>query len=584
MLNSACPVKLCLTLATSVLVAGASAFAQAPAPVSSPADDFMRRQAEQKLEQRLDSLRDTTPRGGHLMGAKPTGSQVDTASGPCFSINRVDVEGVTLLSKAALDPVLTSYRDKCIGLADINVLLKNLTNLYIDAGYIMSRVYVPEQDIAGTKVLRLVAAEGTLSDIYLNGKPAEYPGLLITAFPKMKDKAVNIRDIEQGLDQINRLSSNSAKTSMLPGNEPGASILNIENNPSFPWHFSVANNNLGQKSTGYSRSSISMRMDNLVNLNDLVVLTYEHSGPDYPWPDDGVGQSNSISGSISVPYGYWTFTLNGSYYKYRSSVPGNFGDIDTSGKSSQFGLNVDRVILRDKDSITTINAGLNYKNTDNFLMGNLIEVGSRQYTVANLGISHSRRMLGGLWVFDLNYNQGLGLFGATRRSDPGAGDAEPQFSKFTGTVNVTKPFQIADQNLQFSTMINGQYSPDNLYGAEQISLGGYSNVRGTRDSILFGNSGLFTRNEIVWRTMPWKNSERLTKRLGEFRPYAAIDYGHVFEQRRFGIEGGDVSGWTVGARLAGGNIGADIGYSRIIKSTAKTNTRDLFFVSTSLQW
>ena len=588
MINSVRPAKLCLALTISLLMAGTSAFAQAPSPAlnpaASPADDFMRRQAEQGLEQRLDSLREATPRGGPSVSPKETATEAGAVKGPCFSISHVDVEGVSLLSKAALDPILSPYRNKCIGLADINVLLKDLTNLYMDAGYITSRVYVPEQDIAGTKVLRLVAAEGTLSDIYLNGKPAEYPELLATAFPGMKGRAVNIRDVEQGLDQINRLSSNNAKTSMLPGKEPGASILNVENEPGLPWHFSIANNNLGQKSTGYSRSSISFRMDNLVNLNDLVSLTYEHSGPDYPWPNDGVGQSNSISGSISVPYGYWTFTLNGSYYRYRSAVPGNYGDIDTSGDSGQLGFNVDRVILRDQNSITTLNAGIAYKETNNFLMGNLIEVGSRQYSVANLGISHSRRMLGGLWVFDLSYNQGLGLFGATKRGDPGAGEAEPEFSKFTGTINVTKPFQLASQNLQFSTLINGQYSPDNLYRAEQISLGGYSNVRGTRDSILFGNNGLFTRNEITWRTLPWKDSELLTKRLGEFRPYAALDYGHVFGQDRFAIEGGDVSGWTVGARLAGGNIGADIGYSRIIKATAETNSKDLFFVSTSLHW
>lgn len=581
--------KLWLALSAALLASTTSGFAQQPPNVvpnaaASPADDFMRRQAEQDLEQRLRALGDATPREVAPNAPEQVGPTTDAAKGPCFAITRVEVEGVTLLSSQTLAPQLASYQNKCIGLADINVLLKDITSLYMDAGYITSRVYVPEQDIAKTKVLRLVAAEGSLSDIYLNGKPAAFPGLIATAFPGLKGKPVNIRDVEQGLDQVNRLSSNNAKTSMLPGKEPGASILNVENKPGLPWHFSVANNNLGQKSTGYSRSSISFRMDNLVNLNDLVSLTYEHTGPDYPWPNDGTGQSNSISGSISVPYGYWSFTLNGSYYKYRSSVPGQYSDIDTSGKSKQLGFNVDRVILRDKDSITTINAGIAYKATDNFLMGNLIEVGSREYSVANLGISHSRRMLGGLWVFDLSYNQGLGVFGATKRGDPGAGDAEPEFSKFTGTINVTKPFQLASQNFQFSTLINGQYSPDNLYGAEQISLGGYSNVRGTRDSILFGNNGLFTRNEVTWRTLPWKDSELLTKRLGELRPYAAIDYGHVFEQARFGIEGGDVSGWTVGTRLSGGNIGADIGYSRIIKATAATNGKDLFFVSTSLQW
>jgi hemolysin activation/secretion protein len=84
--------------------------------------------------------------------------------------------------------------------------------------------------------------------------------------------------------------------------------------------------------------------------------------------------------------------------------------------------------------------------------------------------------------------------------------------------------------------------------------------------------------------MPWNGSALLRRRLGELRPYLGADYGHVFGQRRFGIDGGDVAGWTVGMRLAGGNIGADIGYSRMFRNTAGSDLKDLFFVSTSVQW
>ncbi|MDP9811317.1 hemolysin activation/secretion protein [Rhizobium tibeticum] len=39
---------------------------------------------------------------------------------------------------------------------------------------------------------------------------------------------------------------------MLPGSKQGTSILNVENKPSKRWHLTLANNNLGQESTGYS--------------------------------------------------------------------------------------------------------------------------------------------------------------------------------------------------------------------------------------------------------------------------------------------------------------------------------------------
>nr|WP_079212700.1 ShlB/FhaC/HecB family hemolysin secretion/activation protein [Brucella pituitosa] len=86
-------------------------------------------------------------------------------------------------------------------------------------------------------------------------------------------------------------------------------------------------------------------------------------------------------------------------------------------------MSADHVHRRDQNSNTTLYAGLTFKETDNFLKGSLIELGSRQYSVATLGISHLDRMFGGIWVFDLAYNQELELLGATSRHALGAGDA-----------------------------------------------------------------------------------------------------------------------------------------------------------------
>ncbi|WP_254229083.1 ShlB/FhaC/HecB family hemolysin secretion/activation protein [Agrobacterium salinitolerans] len=105
----------------------------------------------------------------------------------------------------------------------------------------------------------------------------------------MKGEVANFRDIEQGLDQINRLSSNDAKTSMLPGKEDGTSILNVENKPAKRRYASISNNNLGQESTGYSQTNVFVGLDDLLGINDQLGFSYGRSGPDYPWDDDGRG-------------------------------------------------------------------------------------------------------------------------------------------------------------------------------------------------------------------------------------------------------------------------------------------------------
>ncbi|MGR9061120.1 ShlB/FhaC/HecB family hemolysin secretion/activation protein (plasmid) [Rhizobium leguminosarum] len=567
---------------SSLVVGAVLMIGVASAHAQSPADDFNRRQEEQTQSQRLDALRRATPGGSAdgENGSLPAGP----GNGACFDITRVEIDGANLLSAQEIGKVTAPYGNRCVGLAEINAVLRDVTHLYIDHGYVTSRAYVPQQDIAKTRILRLLVVEGTLSDIYLNGQKVAGSGSLATAFPGLIGRVVNIRDIEQGLDQMNRLQANDAKSAMLPGPKDGTSILNIENRPGRPWHVSLGNNNMGQESTGFSRSSASLGLDDLLDINDQWNFSYEHSGPDYPWRNDGKGYGNSYSGSVSVPYGYSTVSLNGSWYQYESAVEGNFSSLETSGNSGQAGLGIDRVVLRDKDSITTVRSSLTYKQTNNFLLGNLIEVGSRRYTVGEIGISHSRRMFGGIWVFDASYDKGLGLFDAVEPGDPGAGNADPRFSKFNATISVTQPFTLAGRQLELTSLLSGQYSPDNLLGAEQISLGSYSNVRGTRESVLFGNNGMFSHNEIVWRTKSNEIGDAVAKVLGELRPYLGLDYGHVYSQKRFDMTGGDLASWTAGIRAVGGNISADLGYSDIVASSLDQVDGGLFYFSASTHW
>ncbi|AYM84577.1 Hemolysin transporter protein ShlB precursor [compost metagenome] len=560
----------------------AGLLASEPATAQSPADDFSRRQDQQQQLQRLENLKQITPDGVAGRESRAPGGDAKSA-GPCFDISRVEIEGATRLSGAAVGKVTERYDNRCIGVADITALLKAITDLYLDKGFVTSRAYVPPQDIAGTRLLRLVVVEGTISDIYLNGHPVARNGAFATAFPGVKGEVANIRDIEQGLDQINRLSSNDAKTSMLPGKEDGTSILNVENKPAKRWYASISNNNLGQESTGYSQTNVSVGFDDLLGINDQLGFSYGRSGPDYPWDDDGRGHSNSYSVNTSVPYGYWTFSTNGSWYEYDSTIPGNFGPIETSGNSGQVGFGIDRVILRDKDSITTLRGGLTYKQTDNFLLGNRIEVGSRRYTIGSLGLSRSQRILGGVIALDFALDKGLDLFDAVEAGEPGAGTADPRFLKFNTTVSATRPFEAAGQRLELTTLLNAQYSPDNMFGAEQIGLGGSSNVRGLRESVIFGNNGFFSRNELVWRTMPWEGTS-LAPVLGELRPYLALDYGRVFSQHRFDIPDGYLASWTVGAKLVGGNISADFGYSQAFSSSVSNGRGNLIFASVTARW
>lgn len=548
----------------------------------SPADDFARRQAELQKKQQIEQLRRFTPNE-----ASPTELQSTSfpKEGSCFEISEVDIDGVTKLSKKTLSEITSSYSGKCLGLGDIQALMKLLTNAYLDRGYVTARLYIPEQNIKHSRRLRLVVVEGKLSDIYMNEKKTTlYDGVVMSAFPRLKGGVVNMRDIEQGLDQMNRLASNNAKSEMLPGESDGSTIVNIQNQPTKRWHMNISHDTLGQASTGYARYNAGLTLDNVLDVNDLWNFNYQRTDKDYWNDDDTDGNSNSYSGSVSIPNGYWLFNVSGYKYNYHSLVEGYYGSNRSSGDSSELSGSASRVIHRNGKSLTTLNFGLSYKETNNFLLGNKIEVGSRNYTVGNLGLSHSRQMFNGTWTFDLSYLQGLGIFGAVKKHTPSAGNAEPEFSKFTATISAMTPFKMAKQDFILSNLLVGQYTPDNLFGAEQLSLGSYSNVRGSRENLVFGNNGFFFRNEVIWRTIPWGNNANLVKALGELRPYGGLDYGQVFAQAHYGFDDENLSSWTLGAKLAGGRFTFDSGYSKVFSSTVKKVNDGMAFASISFNF
>lgn len=571
-----------LALVLFVLLSGLTVYARSPAVFHSPTDNFSRGYSEKQQLERIENLRALTP---HDMTTPSEGKQgALLGSGYCFPIHDIVVDGVYHIKKRSIAAITDPYVGRCIGLVDIQLLIKQLTKVYLDQGYVTARFYIPDQDIKSSKVLKFVVVEGKLSDIYYNGLPASSHNYVVwSAFPGLEGHILNMRDIEQGLDQINRLFSGHAQSELLPGREEGSTIVNINNQPSKAFKVRVSHDNMGQSSTGYARYSADLKLENILGLNDAWDFSYQRSQSDYWGGSEQEGHSNNISASVSIPYGYWTFGLNGTVYNYQSIIHGNFTDMETTGDSSELHASTSMVLHRDSVSLTTLNVGLSYKRTNNYLLGNKIEVGSRQYSVANFGISHSRQMFGGTWTFDVSYLQGLPFFHSVKKHAPGAGDGEPQFAKLTGTLSVMTPFKVGEWNFLLSNLLSGQYSPHNLLGAEQISLGGASNVRGTREGLIFGNNGFFIRNDLFLRTIPWSNNVTFKKTLGELRPYVGLDYGRVFSQPLYGFTSEQLAGWTAGVKLAGGMVSLDASYSSIFWSTVKHKKSGTFFMTLAME-
>ncbi|MBD1551822.1 ShlB/FhaC/HecB family hemolysin secretion/activation protein [Pseudomonas sp. C2L11] len=217
-------------LAACLLSAAAHA---APLPGE---QDLLRERQQRLLDEQQRRLEDLQ----HLPGQEQAPQTPQLPASPrCFVIHEVALEGATRLSPADQRRLVEPYVGQCLGVAELNGLLTTITDLDISRGLVTSRAYLPQQGLAsGRLVVRIV--EGRLEGLV----PGQGSGLtareLAMAFPGAPGDLLNLRAVEQMVDQLNRLLSNQVKMDLVPGEHVGGSRVQVNNTPAEPWRVSLS--------------------------------------------------------------------------------------------------------------------------------------------------------------------------------------------------------------------------------------------------------------------------------------------------------------------------------------------------------
>ncbi|MDZ7322636.1 ShlB/FhaC/HecB family hemolysin secretion/activation protein [Kosakonia sacchari] len=500
------------------------------APLS-PADrDAVRQQQEQLLrqnQQQRDELERATPLP--RAGLAPSDTQ---AGGPCFDIHTITLSGVTLINAKAQQKLLAPWQNQCLNMAKITGLTAAISDWYISRGYITSRAFLTEQDLSHGE-LRIVVLEGKLRHIRLEG---ESPRILKMVFPGLEGKVLNLRDIEQGMEQINRLRSQPVQIEIVPDSEPGYSTVNLTATPEFPLSASVSLDNSGQKSTGENQLNGSLTGNNLLGLADKWFVSGGRSS------DFATGyDAQSFQAGFSIPYGYSLLDYSYAWSNYRTTILNQGFPWVSTGDTKTHRLNLSRVIFRNGDIKTALSAGITQRASRNWLNDAPLVSSTRNLSSLQLGISHTQKLLGGVATFNPTYSHGMPWFNA--ETDEGkTGDVpRAQFRKGSLSASFQRPLT---SDLLWLTSLYGQWSPDRLYGSERLTLGGESSVRGFKEQYISGDNGGYWRNEVNYTlfTLPV---------LGQISATAALDGGWLEKDRLDRYAAGTLWGAAAGLGSAG---------------------------------
>ncbi len=530
------PVSLALCL-----LAGTSALAQTPSEiegVNRAVDQIQREQQERQQQQLLlDKQRGKQTEPQELPEVKPQ----SFPKGECREIREIVLTGVKLLPQSVIRKLVAPYEGKCLFAEDVEKVLADILKAYIDRGFIAVRPYIQAQDLSSGR-LEIFILEGKVEGLLLDDDD-KHSVNLTTAFPFVKGKPLNLRDIEQGLDQINRLASNNATMEVSPGAEPGASIVNIINPPSFPVSAYATINNLGSQSTGKDQGSFTLSLDNPLRLNDFI--TYTHSRTLFEPNQDRKSTSNSFF--YSLPLGYFTLQQSYSSSDYRTPLITSARTLVAHGDSETFRTELNKVAYRDQNQKLTALVAINRKSTMNYLEDEFLSVSSRKLTILDVDLNWAKRFSTFSVNLGFGWSKGLKWFDALV-DQAGLDDAAPhaQGSKFRFSGGAQVPFSVFGQGISFSTQFTGQYADEPLYGSEQITIGSHYSVRGFNKYSLAGDRGYFVRNELS-TSLPKLPFLNITVRL-----FLGFDAGRIEDYKS--TDSANLSGAAMGIRCSGKHL------------------------------
>jgi len=516
--------------------------------------DLIRERQDRLLEEqrrRLEELKELP--GKEVKPAAPA-APADTR---CFPIKDIELKGADSLSESEKNRLLKPYIGQCLGVTQLNELLKVITDHYIEKGLVTSRAYLPQQDLSGGH-LKVLVVEGKLEGL----KGADGSKLsdreLGMAFPGKTGELVNLREIEQLVDQLNRLPSNQAQMELTPGKNVGGSEVLVKNTPQKPWRAGLSRSNDGQRSTGEQQWGTTFDWDSPLGLADQLMLRGGHDAM-----TDHQHTSNNAMLNYSVPWGWWNFSYTYSQSEYRSQAQANGFNFKQTGDSENHQLRAERVIHRDAVSKTSLSTGLSYLRTNNFIEDSKLKLSSNRLSEAQFGINHGRRIGSALVNIDLGMQQGIGAFDAQGNGHPGPGEPNARYRKYTATASYLQPFKVWGESFSFSSLMTGQRSEDVLFSPQRTSLGGQSSIRGYKDQSLSGDSGGYWRNDLRWSrpvTLEW-----LRPAFAEYGTSLGYDQGVIRGDRFNGDQHGRMSSNSVELFARGQHLAASVTFAHSLE-------------------
>ena len=430
-----------------------------------------------------------------------------------------------------LRKTIKPFVNRKLTVEDVNRLSTSLNTALIEHGYVTSRIGIPSQSLASGNLqfnLQLGRVESVLYKTYAQPLPWQ------NAFPIREGDILNIRNIEQGIEQMKRIGSQNVSVELEPGTKPLATNIVLETTKKPPIHGMISIDDSGLKDTGKLQWTAVIGVDRIFNANDSLNLSINRDAA-----QDGERKgSRNHTISYSIPRGKDTFSISYSDMKYHQTINSMATPFISSSHAKTVRGSWNHVFHRDRMTKRSWDIIISKRNAKNYI--NDVEIAVQRANTASLevGISERRYIKKNTLYSRAAIKQGVGWFGS--QPEYGNGAPSTRYTQLLLDVDYQIPRIWGHRPASITTSFHGQWTlgDKRLFSRDMISLGNRYTVQGfDGENTLMAESGWYMRNEVASYIPKWKSSV-----------YANIDFGAVYGPSTEVFTGKFIAGTSLGIR------------------------------------
>jgi hemolysin activation/secretion protein len=415
-----------------------------------------------------------------------------------FHVNKIDIQGNTLIGSSVFVPIFQTYQGKDLSLNELGQLVEKINEQYRKKGYLTSIAYIPPQDVTqGNVVIKVL--EGQVGNISIAGNKFYRTGIVARYLDQGTGDPLNIPKLEKNLRRINRQGDFRVRATLSPNTIAGKTDIKLDVEERQPWQIGLTFDDQGRPMIGTLRWGTELINRNVSGIGDRFTARWI-----------GAAGTQTALGSYFVPLNRFGTEVGATFGFTRVNVdlPKVKDDNVIIGQAFNYGFQISQPL--DREHMFVVDAGLNFRRVTSFL--NDDRTSQDDIRTLQLGLNFDKFDRWGRTFARAQTSVGTTWFGGNR-----------QFWKAETLVN--RIVRLPKSNF---LILRGysQYTPDALPSAEQFQLGGAYSVRGYTEGLLLGDRGYQFSVEHRW---PVPGLHKVNPWLGDrIQGATFFDYGRTW--------------------------------------------------------